>query len=364
MILGVLPLFIVRELGATAAILGLIEGVAETVNHAFRVIAGVVTDKIGRRKPLVLVGYALSSVAKPFFAISNTWPQAFAVRVTDRAGKGTRTSPRDALISDSVSKSEAGKGFGLHRSLDQAGAVLGPMLAFAIIPIIGVRGVFWVSFVPATIALIVLIFFVEDSKRTPSRVSAFQRAKRVLNRDFVFLLVVLGIFGAGAYNFSFILLKAGELGISEMDAPLVYATLNIATVAVGLPAGIMADRIGRLRVLFLGYLIFLTTSVAGALLVDRSEYAFLIAVLFGGYLAISETVQRAVIPDFTRPNLKGTAYAFYYTLIGIVYLIANSIFGFLWTTFSSTVAFQYSIATATVGLFALIIFAASRKKSG
>lgn len=138
MILGVLPFFIVTSLGASAAILGLIEGTAEAVNYIFRVITGVLTDKIGRRKPLVILGYGLSSIAKPFFALAGSWPQAFAVRLTDRAGKGTRTSPRDALISDSVGKSEAGKGFGLHRSLDQVGAVLGPLFAFAAIPFIGI----------------------------------------------------------------------------------------------------------------------------------------------------------------------------------------------------------------------------------
>jgi MFS family permease len=242
MILGAWPSFLVKELGGNADILGIIEGVAEAVNYLFRVFAGFLTDRIGRRKPLVLFGYGLSSIAKPLFALANSWGQGFAVRVVDRAGKGTRTSPRDALISDSVAKANAGKGFGLHRSLDQVGAVLGPLLAFAVFPFIGLRGVFWLSFVPAAMALFILLFFVRDSRRPVTRKNAFENAKAVLKREFLILLGIVGIFSIGAYNYSFILLKAGSLGLQESDILLVYATLNVATVILGLPAGILADR--------------------------------------------------------------------------------------------------------------------------
>ncbi len=362
MILGVLPLFIVRELGGTAAILGFIEGAAEAVNYAFRVFAGVMTDKIGRRKPLVLLGYGLSSIAKPLFAVSGSWIHAFAVRVTDRVGKGIRTSPRDALISDSAAKSEAGKAFGLHRSLDQIGAVVGPIMAFIMIPIIGMRGVFWFSFAPAAIALLILLFFVYDTKGSVRQRSVFENARDVMNREFTLLLVVLGIFAIGAYNFSFILLKAGSLGVPESQIPLVYACLNVATVMVGLPAGMLADKAGKVPVLGLSYIIFLATSVGGLLLIGNPLYAFLMALLFGSYLGIAETVQRAIIPDFTRPGLKGTAYALYYTLIGIGSMVANSTFGVLWSNISPTAAFQYSILTTTAGVAALIMFTARRSQ--
>lgn len=356
MILGVLPIFIVRDLGATAAVLGLIEGVAEAVNYGFRVFAGVLSDRIGRRKPLVLIGYGFSSIAKPLFAVTSSWGQAFAVRVIDRAGKGTRTSPRDALISDSITKAEAGKGFGLHRSLDQLGAVLGPLFAFAVIPFIGIRGVFWVSFVPAVMALIILVFFVKDSRTRILRRSPFQNMRLVLTRDFVILLAFLGIFAVGAYDFSFILLKAGTLGIAENDIPLVYAVLNVATVILGLPSGMLSDRMGKLPMLCLGYVVFLVTSVAGSFLGGNTSYGFLIAFLFGTYLAISDTVQRALIPEFTQSQLKGTGYAIYYMLIGVCSFLANSIFGFLWTSISPSMAFQFSVGTATAGIAALLIF--------
>lgn len=176
------------------------------------------------------------------------------------------------------------------------------------------------------------------------------------------LLVFLGVFTVGAYDFSFILLKASALGISEDSIPLVYAVLNIATVILGLPAGILADRVGKLPMLCGGFAVFLVTSAAGVFLAGNASYAFLIAFLFGSYLAISDTVQRALIPEFTRPELKGTGYAVYYTLIGVCSFLANSIFGFLWTSLGSGVAFQYSVATSTVGIIALGIFVAWKKR--
>jgi MFS family permease len=362
MILGVLPVFIVQNLGATAAILGLIEGVAEAVNYTFRVFAGILTDRIGRRKPLVLIGYGLSTFAKPLFAVATSWGQAFSVRVIDRAGKGTRTSPRDALISDSITKAQAGKGFGLHRSLDQIGAVLGPVFAFAVIPFIGIRGVFWVSFIPAGLALIILLAFVRDRRGPGGGQSPFKNMRTVLNRDFAFLLAFIGVFAVGAYDFSFILLKAGALGISGNDIPLVYAVLNVATVVLGLPAGILADKVGKMPMLCVSYLLFLITSTAGIYIGGNALYAFPIAFLFGSYLAVSDTIQRALIPDFTRPQLKGTGYALYYMLIGACSFAANTVFGFLWTNLNPSAAFQFSVGTSTAGIIALLIFIAWRKQ--
>jgi MFS family permease len=365
MILGVLPVnFIIGQLGATAAILGLIEGSAEAANNIFRILAGVLTDKIAKRKPIVIIGYGLSTVAKPLFAVATSWGQAFAVRVADRAGKGTRTTPRDALISDSIPKSQAGKGFGLHSSLDQVGAVLGPLLAFALLPIIGLRNLFWISFIPGTISLIILVFFVADSRGRTKRRSIFENAEAVLTQDFVLLLVVLALFSVGAYNFSFILLEAKSLGISADFIPLVYALLNFATVIIAFPVGILADKIGKLPVLLLSFLIFMCTSVAGVLLVEYWAYGLLIAVFYGGYLSISDTVQRAMVPDFSRQELKGTAYAFYYTTIGVGSFVANSVFGSLWTSFGSGVAFRFSIATSSIAVLALLLFAARRRILG
>lgn len=361
MILGVLPLFIIRDLGGTAFVLGLIEGVAESVNYAFRVFAGVVTDMVGRRKPLVLLGYGLSSIAKPLFAAASFWSHVFAIRVVDRAGKGIRTSPRDALISDSVASSRSGRAFGLHRSLDQVGAILGPFLAFLMIPFLGIRGVFLLSFIPAAIALFILLFFVRDLRGGVRRRRVFENVREVLSREFGLLLMVLGIFALGAYDFSFILLKAGSLGVDDNNIPLVYASLNVSTVVLGLPAGMLADKVGKGAILSLGCVAFVVTSAAGLFLNGNPGYAFVIALLFGTYIAVAETAQRAMIPDFTKPELKGTAFALYYTLIGVCSLLANLVFGALWSNLGPSVAFQYSMTAATIGALGLIAFVAKRR---
>ena len=304
----------------------------------------------------------LSHLSQNHFSLCQALGQALLVRVVDRAGKGARTPPRDALISDSIAKSDTGKAFGVHGSLDQVGAVLGPLLAFVAIPLIGLRGVFWLSFVPAAISLLILIFFVKETVGLTEQRHMFANAAEVLNRHFIVLLAVLGIFTLGAYNFSFILLRASYLGASKAEIPLVYATLNVATIVLGLPSGMLADRIGKIPVLCLSYVAFLVTSVTGIVLVDNSLYAYLIAFLFGAYLGISDTVQRAIIPDFVKKELKGTAYASYYIVIGVSSLAANSIFGSLWTNVSSSIAFVYSIATSVAGVAAIMLFLVVSRK--
>jgi MFS family permease len=363
MILGLLPVFIHDQLGASYVIVGLIEGSAEAMNNLFRILTGVITDRLAKRKPLVLLGYALSSFAKPLFAFATTWPQAMVVRVTDRAGKGTRTSPRDALISDSIAKSEGGKAFGVHESLDQVGAVLGPLLAFLVFPLIGFRGIFWLSFAPAVVSLLILVFFVEEAVGLKKQTHLFENARQVLDRRFIFFLVALGVFLVGAYNFSFILLRASSLGVPYGQVPLVYVVINAVSVAAAFPCGILADRIGKMPVLGLSYIAFIATSAAGILLVGSWVYGFAVGGLFGIYLGISDTVQRAIIPDFTKSELKGTAYAFYYLLVGASSFLANSVFGYLWTSTSSSAAFEYSIVTSTVGVVALVFLLVMTSKS-
>ena len=219
-----------------------------------------------------------------------------------------------------------------------------------------------VIFRPCGVSLIILLYFVKDAKGLTRQRHMFANASEVLNRRFIILLAVLGVFSIGAYNFSFVLLKASNLGVSNADITLVYATLNVATIILGLPAGVLADRIGKVPVLCLSYLIFLVTSVTGAILEGNWAYGYLLAFLFGGYLGASDTVQRAIIPDFARAELKGTAYACYYILIGLSSLVANSIFGFLWTSVSSSLAFEYSIATSVVGIAATTLFLVLSRK--
>jgi MFS family permease len=358
MILGVLPYFVITELGATKALLGLMEGTAEFLSNIFRVFSGMISDRVGRRKPLVLLGYGLSTLAKPFFALATSWTDAFIVRLADRVGKGIRTSPRDALISESVKERKSGRAFGLHRSADQVGAIAGPTLAFLLLPAFGIRGLFWLSLVPGFLSLAVLLFFVRDRRGVGTSTNVLANAKTVLTRKFSAFLAVMAIFALGAYNFSFVLVKAGSLGIDSAVIPLVYATLNIATVATGLPAGILADRYGREKLLMVGFGIFFASSLAGLLVGQGAWLAFPIAFIFGAYTGFSDTLQRALVPSFVAKDLKGTAYAVYYLVIAVCSLVANLVFGTLWDQVSMSAAFIYSLTMsflAIVGMLALVI---------
>ncbi len=354
MILGVLPLFITVDLGATKALLGLMEGAADSLNYVFRTFAGVISDRIGTRKPLVVLGYALSTVAKPFFSVTSNFTQALTVRLTDRAGKGIRTSPRDALISDSVQDEVSGRAFGLHRSLDQLGAILGPILAFFLIPFIGIRNLFLISLVPGAFAVAILVFFVVDKAGLKKTTSILANAGQVLNRKFASFLFVIGIFSLGAYNFSFVLVKANALGVDQATVPLVYAVLNVATVVAGLPSGLLADKIGKDKVLVGAFGLFALSTVASLLTTSGVALAFGIAFLYGLYLGTSDTVQRAVIPSLTSGELKGTAYALYYLLLAACSLVANSIFGALYDQ-APSIAFTYSLVTSLVAVLGLTV---------
>ncbi len=355
MILGVLPLFVITEFGATRALLGLMEGTSESLNYAFRTFSGMVSDRIARRKPLVLLGYALSTAAKPFLSVTQSFADAFAVRLADRAGKGIRTSPRDALISDSVKVDKSGRAFGLHRSMDQVGAIIGPVLAFLLIPLVGTRGLFLASLAPGTIALVVLVFLVRDRRNARKAAGFLKNARAVLDRRFTVFLAVMGVFAVGGYNFSFVLVKAAALGVDQATIPLVYATLNSGTVVAGLPSGLLADKLGREKTLMIGFVLFSISSLFGVFTSTGAFFAFLLAFIFGLYLGTSETVQRAIIPSLTVAEFKGTAYGLYYLLLGVCSFAANLIFGLLWDQISPSAAFTYSVLTSTIAIFCFVV---------
>jgi MFS family permease len=220
MVLGVLPFFIISSLGASRAILGAIEGSSELTSYAFRMVSGSLSDKLGRRKIFIIAGYSLSTIAKPFFAASSSLIHAFLIRFSDRVRKGLRTAPRDALIADSVLESRAGQAFGLHRTIDQIGTILGPVVAFSRLQFIDIRSIFLISLIPRAIALLILIFFVKEVaiKRSTGRTTVPSNIDQVIrgNRTFVLLLVITGIFGIGAFNFSFLFCSEHQILESQI----------------------------------------------------------------------------------------------------------------------------------------------------
>ncbi len=359
MIAGMLPSFTVTELGASKAILGGIEGSAELVSYAFRLVSGSLSDRFRRRKIFILLGYGLSTISKPFFSVSFNWIDVLVIRISDRVGKGVRTAPRDALISDSVTETTSGKAFGIHRTLDQTGAIAGPIAGYALLQAFNVRDIFVLSLIPGIIAIIILVFFVKEVIGKDITKGMQRNFYYLLkqNKPFTILLVITGIYSLGAYNFSFILLKSLDLGVIESSIPLVYAAINITHTAISIPAGIIADRIGKEKILILGYGVLLISSFLMVLLSGNFLYAFVIALIYGIYVGITETVQRAVLPRYADSNVRGTAYGLYNLVIGVGFFIGNILFGYFWDVYSLGVAISFSsifVASAMTGMTVFI----------
>jgi MFS family permease len=364
MVFSLLPTFLLGLPGASIAILGFIEGTAEALSYVLRAVSGIFSDKFRKRKLFVLIGYGVSNVVKPLFAIARAPFDVFVIRVSDRVGKAVRTSPRDALLSESVSEKHRGAAFGLHRALDQTGAIVGPVIASAALLMLGltIRDVFWLSLIPGAIALLILLFVVKE--RVGKAVGEFQLLtgiKTVLKGNFSWLLIIVGIFSLGAFNFSFVLLNAQEAGIADAFIPLVYAAVNVAHVAVAIPAGVLSDRIGKEKVMILGYGTFLSSVMLLLFLPINWFNAFLVAVFYGAYFGIIETVQRAIVPEYVDRNLIGTAYGIYYLIVGSAFFVSNAVVGSLWEYFGSSVASAYSIITSIIAMAFMMLFLGREK---
>jgi len=365
MVFSLLPTFLLGLPGSSKIILGFIEGTAETLSYVLRAVSGIFSDKFRKRKPFVLLGYALSNVVKPFFAVARMPLDVLVIRVTDRVGKAVRTSPRDALLSESVSEKRQGIAFGLHRTFDQAGAIVGPLIASAVLIFLGltVRDVFWLSLIPGTVALFIILFLVKERVGKPTSEFQFLAGiKTILKGDFPLLLVFVGVFSLGAFNFSFILLNAQEAGVADPLIPSVYAIVNVAHAAIAIPAGALSDKFGREKVLVLGYGLFLSVSMLIFAFPTNIFNAFLAAVLFGAYLGTVETVQRALIPRYVESGLKGTAYGLYYLVVGSAFFVSNTVVGTLWEYFGSSTAVTYSAALSFLAIVGMLLFLYRREQ--
>ena len=358
MVFGILPYFIVSTLGLSRAFLGVLDGSSELSSYAFRMLSGTLSDKVGKRKTLVLCGYGLSTVSKPFFSLSGSWFDTFLIRNSDRIGKGIRTAPRDALISESVSASKQGRAFGLHRTLDQMGAIVGPLVAFVLLQVIDLRSIFLISLIPGIVAVLILIFFIKEKpkvKTSATRIFSLFGSALKGNKQFVFFLSVSAIFSAGAFNFSFVLLRSSDLGVDKNFIPLIYLAINVAHTAIGFPIGVLSDKIRKELIILLSYAIFgislFLMSIGHGVI-----FAYLIAAVFGLYVGISETVSRAIVPRFVGPELRGTAFGIYNLSSGVAFFASNVIFGFLWDSFGLNTGLMYSSIMTGIASIGLVLF--------
>jgi MFS family permease len=390
-----LPLFLTTVLGASATALGGIEGTAESVASLLKLVSGWLSDRFAARKPLVVGGYSLAALAKPLIGLAQTPGQVGAFRVTDRVGKGIRSSPRDALIADSVAPSIRGKAFGFHRALDNLGAVIGPLLAFAVLrwaPHISLRQVFFLTAIPAALAVALLLIGVREVPRrppagaagsggkpaaaagsgaaertasaggaeAPSRPAEAAPRAGALGARFWWLFAILIVFTLGNSSDVFLLLRATQVGIAAALVPVLWAVLNLVKALFNVPGGELSDRFGRRPLLVAGWLIYAAVYFGfGAAVAPWQIWALFAA--YGLYFGATEGVESALVADFVPASRRGAAYGLYNLAIGIAALPASLLFGFLLDRAGARVAFTFGAAMALAAALAICFVVPPRR---
>ncbi|MBI4743900.1 MAG: MFS transporter [Actinobacteria bacterium] len=348
MIYPIIPLFLVSVLHAPMSVIGLIESIAESTASILKVFSGWISDKLGKRKPLIVLGYGLSALSKPWLALSGSWIHVLLIRFADRFGKGIRTSPRDALIADSSSCEARGKAFGLHRAMDTVGAAIGPLIAFFVLLKLknAFRLIFILAAVPGLLGFLVLLLFVNEKKKIKQTDSP-KITFRSFDKNLIHFTLICAVFSAGNFSDAFLILRAKELGISTVFIPLLYFCFNLTYSLAALPAGILSDKIGRDRVIKGGFFLF-ALLYSGFALAKNIETIWLLFIAYGFYYALTEGIQKAMVADLAPPSLRGTAMGTFNFTIGLAGLPASLTAGLLWQYFGAPVAFFYGASLAVV----------------
>jgi MFS family permease len=360
MIYPLVPLFLSNVLGVNKSIIGLIEGIAESTASLLKVFSGWFSDRIGNRKWLMAAGYSISTLSRPIVSLATGWQHILGSRFMDRFGKGVRTAPRDAIIAESSEKTHLGRAFGFHRSMDTMGAVVGPALAFFLLGLFSnnYRMVFWLSIIPGTIAVLLIIFFITEKKKASLPHS--ERPKLTLKHfdwRFKVFVVIAAVFAIGNSSDVFLILRAQQVGVPIVMIPVVYLIFNLVYSLSSIPAGIAADRFGRKRIILLGFILFAILYYGFAIAKDATA----IWVLFGFYglfMGLTEGIQKAFLATIIPPDFKATAFGVYNTAVGLAMFPASLIGGWLWDHVSPSATFYFGSITASLSAILFVVFIA------
>ncbi|WP_246042060.1 MFS transporter [Cohnella pontilimi] len=358
MIVPILPIYLTTVLHVQIGSIGIIEGIAESTASILKLLSGWITDRTRKHKLLMLMGYGLSNLTKPFFAMSGTWSQVLLIRFADRFGKGIRTSPRDALLADSTTKEERGKAFGFRRSMDALGAALGPLAAFGVLAVFtnNYRLVFWLSVIPGVIAVALILIFLKDKKQegNGNHASIPRIRFRNMSRRFIWFTLISTLFTVGNFSDAFLALRAQDTGMNAALVPLAFFAFNMTSSIFSMPIGMLSDRIGRRPVLISGFAIF-ALIYFGFGRANSVKWIWILFILYGLYYAFTEGIQKAYIADIVPQGQRGMAMGTYNAMIGIATLPASVMAGYLWETFGPVVAFSTSSAIAISAAVLMIV---------
>ena len=355
-----LPQFLVTVLTAAPMTFGLIEGAAETVASFTRLLSGWLSDRLGRRKPLVGAGYTLANFVKPFLALANSWPQVFWIRFTDRAAKGFRGSPRDALIADSLDPAHRGAGFGLRQAMDTAGAIIGPLSAILLLRVFAgnIRDVFWMAAIPGLVSIALVWFGVREVRRAPKVLSpaghAAARSPSWPRGKLVLILAAVGIFSLGNSSDLFLVLRAQNLGLGAWAAPALGLLFNIVYAALSWPAGKLSDRVPRRWLVVAGYVIYAAVYAGFALLRTPQMVWFLFAI-YGTYYALTEGVIKAWVADVAPTQFRASVFGVLNWVVGVAAFPASFLAGWIWQHYSPAAPFVISSVLALAAGVLLVL---------
>jgi len=361
MILSILPIFLVTGLGVSVLTLGLIEGFAEGVASMIKAFSGALSDYLKKRKILVVIGYGLSTLTKPFFALASTATWMFAARFVDRLGKGIRVAPRDSLIADSTSTKIRGTAYSLRQALDSLGALLGPIFAIIILYLTtnNFRLVLWFAVIPAVLCIVVLIFRVKEStlKKNISRKKSYFLFKNFLKITPMFWLFFLTVFilNLGHFSEAFLLLRGQEIGLEISFIPIVFVVMNAAYAIVAIPFGHLADKVGFFILIVYGFLILVLSDIILAL-TNSVGWMFVGIIFWGIHLGMTQGLLLAMIAKLSPLELRGASFGLFHAITGVALFIASLIAGYLWQYYNSGLIFFVSAIITSVGITFFILW--------
>ena len=363
MLYPLMPLYLATVLMAGPKTLGLIEGVAEASSSIFKLVSGVIVDRSKKTKPWIVIGYFLAGIGRPLIAFANSWAWVLCIRFTDRIGKGLRSSPRDALLAESVAPNHRGLTFGLHRSMDNAGAVFGPLMAaFLLSQQVPLKDIFLWAIVPGVIA-VSLALCLKEPPREKVLVESFSWSLEGLPPDFKRYILVAGIFALANSSDMFLLLRARELGVPQEQIPLLWATVSLITTVFGTPLSALSDKFSRKNLILIAWLAFaffyVAMSFAGiTLLMLCGLFA-----IYGLFKAATEGVEKALVADLAPKGMAGTAFGWFNLITGLMLLPASLLFGWLYESFSPQYAFLFSGSCAALAFLLLAFWVFQAKQA-